>query len=121
MILSLVAIYLLFFTYLAHKNLKWGLYLVCATLPTYLIRFTVLGLPMTLLEGMILTLFIIWLIKEKISLNPAVWLNNIRNKKLNPDSPDAVPKIFRLPIIFLLVASTISVFVAPNFESALGI
>ncbi len=121
MILSLSAIYLLLFAFISRKNLKWGLYLICATLPTYLIRFSVLGIPMTLLESMIVVLFIVWLIKEKISLNPLDWIRNIKNKNLNPNNPNAVPKIFRLPIILLLVASTISVFVSPNFESAAGI
>lgn len=117
----LIIIFLLLFSYLSHKNLKWGLYLVCATLPTYLIRFSVVGVPMTLLEGMIVILFMIWLIKEKVSLNPLVWLKNIKAGKLNNEANNAVPKILRLPIILLLIASTIAVFVSPDFNSAAGI
>ncbi|MDP2586316.1 MAG: O-antigen ligase family protein [Candidatus Komeilibacteria bacterium] len=114
-------IYLLLFTVIAQKNLKWGLYLIVALLPTYLIRFTALGVPMTLLESMILILFIVWLLKEKISLNPLVWLKNIKTGKLNNKTNNAVPKILRLPIILLLIASTISVFISPDFNSAAGI
>ncbi len=117
----LIIIYLLLFAIISHKNLKWGVYLICATLPAYLIRFAVLGVPLTLLESMIIILFIVWLIKEKISFNPAVWLKNLKDQKLKNESRNAVPKIFRFPIILLLIASTIAVFVAPDFESAAGI
>lgn len=117
----LILIYLLLFAYISRKNLKWGLYLVCATLPAYLIRFNAVGVPMTLLEGMILILFVIWLIKEKVNLNPLIWLKNIKAGQLNNEANNAVPKILRLPIILLLIASTIAVFVSPDFESAAGI
>ncbi|MEA3272948.1 MAG: hypothetical protein U9P90_04770, partial [Patescibacteria group bacterium] len=43
--------------------MKWGIYLICAFLPTYLIRFEIFGLPITVLEVMILILFATWLIR----------------------------------------------------------
>ncbi|MFA6304611.1 MAG: O-antigen ligase family protein [Patescibacteria group bacterium] len=117
----LIILFYLCFIYLGFKNFKLGIYLVCSLLPTYLIRFAVFGLPMTLLEGMIIILFFTWLIKEKVSWNPLVWLKNIKEQKLKIEDHNVIPKILRWPIILLLVASTISVFVAPNFEPALGI
>ncbi|MCX6785831.1 MAG: O-antigen ligase family protein [Candidatus Komeilibacteria bacterium] len=114
----LIILFYLCFLYFAQKNVKNGLYLVCALLPTYLIRFSVFGIPATLLEGMIIILFIIWLIKEKISLNPLIWLKNLKNKN---EEKNAIPKLLRWPIILLLIASTISVFVSPDLRNALGI
>lgn len=49
------------------KILKSGVYLVVFCLPLYLIKFSVLGLPTNVLEAIILTLFLAWLIKNKIS------------------------------------------------------
>jgi len=53
----------LVFTSLALIRLDWALLLLISALPTYLIRFKILGLPFTLLEGMILIAFVVWLIK----------------------------------------------------------
>jgi len=69
------------FAYLARKNIFLGIYLICALLPSYLIRFSIFGLPSTLLEGMIVILFVIWLIKEKINFNPLIWLKNLKQIK----------------------------------------
>ncbi|TSD05206.1 MAG: O-antigen polymerase [Parcubacteria group bacterium Athens0714_12] len=73
---------------------------IVAFLPSYLIRFKIGFLPMTLLELMILILFVIWLIKKKEKWN----LSH-----------------FKYPIIFWLVAATIAVFVSPDWWPALGI
>ena len=117
----LITCYLLLFAYLSLKNLKWGIYLIGALLPTYLIRFTILGIPATLLEGMIVILFIIWLVKEKVSLNPLVWIENIKEQGAKSKEQNAIPHTLRLPIVLLLAASTISVFVSPDLRAALGI
>jgi len=88
-------------------------------LPGYLIRFNIFNLPSTLLEGMIYILFIIWLIKIKkeynLIFNPFKW-SKTKNKVFNP-----VPKILKLPLTLFLVAATVSIFVSPNLESALGL
>ena len=60
----LLIIYYLLFLFLCLKNLKYGIYWVIFTLPVYLIRFQIGPLPMTLLEGEILILFLVWLIKS---------------------------------------------------------
>lgn len=97
----LLVIYFLLFIFLSCKNLKYGIYWIIFTLPAYLIRFELFGLPTTLLEGGILILFIIWLIK------------NFKKLRIN--------KGFLIPIFLFLISATISVFVSPDFYSALGV
>lgn len=45
------------------RILNWGIYLVVFGLPLYLVRFEIFGIPTTVLEAMICTLFIVWGIK----------------------------------------------------------
>jgi len=45
------------------KTLEWGIYLIVFCLPLYLVRFSILGIPTTVLEVLIYVLFILWLIK----------------------------------------------------------
>lgn len=76
---------------------------VVFAMPVYLLRFQLWFLPMTILEIMILILFVVWLIKarkikEKISLSNYKWWG----------------------LVFLLTA-TISVVVATDRVSALGV
>ncbi|PIT90415.1 MAG: hypothetical protein COU22_02310 [Candidatus Komeilibacteria bacterium CG10_big_fil_rev_8_21_14_0_10_41_13] len=118
----LIILFLIIFTLLTWKNVRWGLFLITALLPVYLIRFSLITIPTTLLEAMIWILFIIWLVKMKkwygLSFSPAIWLRNLKKKKsgYNP-----IPKILRLPIILLLVATTIAMWSAPDLRSASGI
>jgi len=56
-----IIIALLAFFILAWKKLDWAILLIIAVLPSYLIRFQVMGLPFTLLEGFILIAFAVWL------------------------------------------------------------
>jgi len=60
----LIILFLALFTILAWKKLDWALLLTIATLPSYLIRFQVINIPMTLLEGMILIAFIVWVLAK---------------------------------------------------------
>lgn len=107
--LILITALLVIFTIISFKKLNWGLYLITFLLPTYLIRFKIGPIPFTFLEGIILILFFVWIIKEIQSKN----LINIIKK---------LPRCrFFIPIILLLLASTISLFVSPNFNAAAGI
>lgn len=92
-------LFALFFICLAWKNLVWATAFIIAFLPAYLIRFKIRFLPMTILELMILILFIVWLTRGK-------------NKKLST---------FKYPIFAWLIAAAISVLVSPDLRSALGI
>jgi len=82
--------------------MKYLIFLITLALPAYLIRFSVLGIPTTLLEVLIYLVFIIGLviaIKEHREFpKHAVWL----------------------PILLLLVAAVISVVISPVKLVALG-
>ncbi len=57
-------VFFLIFTVIAFYNLRWGIFIILAALPSYLIRFQVLRIPMTMLEVMILMIFLVWLFKN---------------------------------------------------------
>ena len=45
-------------------DIRYGLYLVIFSMPLYLVRFSVFGIPSTLLEAMIYLLFLAWVLSE---------------------------------------------------------
>lgn len=63
MIILIISL-LTLFTILAWKKLDWAILLIIATLPSYLLRFQVASIPLTLLEGMILITFGVWVIAK---------------------------------------------------------
>ncbi len=107
---ALLILYFIFYTLLAVKNLKWAVYTVIFGLPSYLIRFKAGWLPMTLLEVMILILFLVWLLKTLKYKNIKTLKQIILNYRY----------LFIWTGLFLLSA-TISVWVSPNFVEAAGI
>jgi O-antigen ligase len=109
-ILSL-AIFTALFAILAWKRLDWALLLLIASLPAYLIRFKILGLPATLLELMILISFMVWLIKDFIP----------RYKTFFSNPKGRIPYPFSWEIILVLIISWSAVWVAGFNASALGI
>src|SRR4030042_2941825 len=64
----LLTAYLIIFTLLSWKKPQWAIFIILAALPSYAVRFSLAGIPMTLLEGMILILFTVWG-AEKIKLS----------------------------------------------------
>ena len=117
---TLIIVYFILFAILSWRKLDWALYLLIFALPGYLIRFSVFGIPMTLLEGMILIVFASWgfekIIKRKFNVRSGVDANfqfSIFNFQ--------TLKYFGLPIVLFIVASTISLFTAPDLRAAAGI
>lgn len=104
--------YFLFYGYLAFKKFDWAFFIVIATLPSYLIRFNVFGLPTTALEAMIWILLVIWAIK-----NSSRFLEEF--KKITRCNW----KNYKMELIFtaVLIISLISVFVGEVNREALGI
>ena len=106
----LLILYFIFFVVLCVRNLKWAIYLIIFVLPSYQIRFEAGGLPMTLLEGMILVVFLAWAIKvlkyKKIKALRRIVLN--------------YKYLFIFSGLFLLSAA-ISIFVGPELRAAAGI
>ena len=103
----LFSIFYFLFFFLAWRRLNWAVLFVIATLPSYLIRFNLGPVPMTLLEGMVLVVFVIWLIR-KFKIGSFQKFSILH-------SP------FSISIILFLLAATISIFVSPDIRAALGI
>lgn len=106
-----IIIFLIFFLLLALLRLDLALFFIIAALPTYLIRFSVFGLPSTLLEAMILITFAIWFVSR-------FWpyFKNLIQKKVT-----RIPYPFSWEIIALIIISFLSVWTAGFSNSALGI
>jgi O-antigen ligase len=68
------------FTYFCKKNILWGLGLIIIFLPSYLWRFQILSLPSTFLEVMIIILFFVWVISNKV-YKKYFWKNISLEKK----------------------------------------
>lgn len=98
------------FAYLAWRNLLFAAAAIVALLPSYLIRFSIGPIPATVLEGMVLVLFAVWLIKLKIKkekLNRPIKI--LKNKKWS-----------WLVFVWLLFAS-VSLLISPDLRAAAGI
>ncbi|MBU0613197.1 O-antigen ligase family protein [Patescibacteria group bacterium] len=103
--ISFLIIFSFFFFLLAWKKIEIALMLTVLLLPSYLIRFEVFSIPATLLEIMILLLFIVWGIKK-------VFIDKLKDIKCTQ---------FKWPLLLLFVSATIAVFISPDLQSALGI
>jgi O-antigen ligase len=108
-----IFIFLIIFAFIAARNLRWAIFLVLASMPSYLIRFQIFGVPTTVLEIMIIVIFFVWLIKNFQFLS--LW-----------DIPrrGTIFKKYKLLCFFaslFLLAATIGLFVSPNLREAAGI
>ncbi|OGF42144.1 hypothetical protein A2555_02580 [Candidatus Falkowbacteria bacterium RIFOXYD2_FULL_39_16] len=123
----LITAFLILFAYLSWRNLLLATAFLVAFLPTYLIRFSVGPIPMTLLEGMILVLFGVWAIKGVIA---DLSLRAQRSgEKQSPEVRGLLRRSLRsllamtpwnwLILLWLIIA-TVSVFVSPNLRGAAG-
>lgn len=105
-----IVLFLILFLALAIKKIDYAVFAIVFFLPTYLIRFSLLGIPVTLIEAMVLIAFAVWFFREIPSLR-----NRLSQKESKVDYP------FKWEIIALLIISFISVAVAGFSASALGI
>jgi len=115
----LISLFFLCYLVLAIRRLDWALMLILAALPSYLIRFKILGVPFTLLEGMILLSFAVWVwrgtnFKQALQgkYGPKEFLQNRKKRAAYP---------FGFEIILLLLVSLAAVAVSGFSDSALGI
>ncbi|MDP2631959.1 MAG: hypothetical protein Q8P30_04320, partial [Candidatus Uhrbacteria bacterium] len=101
---AILLLVFLLYAVLAWRDIRVALVLLAGLLPIYLLRFSILGLPTTALEVLILICVAVWLIKHKGG--------KVRPRDFGP--------WFR-PMLLLLAASTISTAIAPHLYDALGI
>jgi putative inorganic carbon (HCO3(-)) transporter len=105
-----IILFLALFTILAWKKLDWALLLIIATLPSYLLRFQIAGIPLTLLEGMILIAFGVWVIaKDGLKLKG---LFKKENRRAYP---------YRFEIIIMLILAWVGIIVAGLKPEAFGV
>jgi len=116
MLSILILLFVIFYFILAVLRIDFAVMLLIASLPLYLIRFTVLGLPMTLLEAMILVAFAVWILGNYKDL-----IINLKLKITNYKLKIANRYPFDIEIILLLIISFIAVAISGFSDSALGI
>jgi len=52
------------FTFICAKNIRYGIYAVIFLMPSYLLRFSIFGIPTTVLEIMTYILFLVWILNK---------------------------------------------------------
>ncbi len=111
MITTILAIFFLLFFLLSLRRPLWAGIFILSTLPSYLIRFSLGPIPFTLLEGMII-LFVIT--NFVVGTRHVASLQQRRrvNKKNLP---------FIILVLLFVLSGFISVFVAPELNTALGL
>jgi O-antigen ligase len=113
----LILLFAISFFLLAWRRPKWAVLAVIAALPSYMIRFIVLGVPMTLLEMMVLIVFSAWAILERCELGSNI--SNVFKKHKRGLVKVSYP--FQWEMILLLIISFVAVGVAGFSSAALGI
>ncbi len=108
----LLSTFYVLFTILAGRRLPLAVLFVIATLPSYLIRFQVGPMPTTLLEGMVVIVFAVWLLQKM--QNAECRMQNIKKFIIHNSS-------FIIPIMLFLAAATISMLFSPDLRAAAGI
>ncbi|MGI6373804.1 MAG: O-antigen ligase family protein [Patescibacteria group bacterium] len=106
----LISLGLVIFLLISWRDQKLALALLIASLPTYLLRFKLFGLPTTMLELMILSLFLIWFSKSYWPHLKQVW----QKKRIRRPYP------FSWEIIGLITVSFLAVITARLSLAALG-
>ena len=103
MSLIIIIIFALLYFFLSWKQTLFAAYLIITALPAYIISFRVGPLPSTVLEAMILILFLVLLCQRKID-----WKKFYRQP-------------FFWPLLAVLIISLFSAIISPNHLGALGI
>lgn len=107
---SIVAlIFLIIFVIVSWRQTRHGVLLIIATLPIYLWRISLFGLPSSMLELMVVTLFIIWLLKN----------NRWRQINLNFFSKQVniFPRTWQIVLVLWLLASIFALAINPTWSS----
>ncbi len=101
----------IFFLILALARLDLALLFLIIALPSYLVRFQILGIPSTLLEVMVLISLLVWIFKS-LAPNLKTWLKKFRQR---------TPYPFSKEIILLILVSFVAASLTGFSLKALGI
>ncbi len=100
--------------YLAYKKPAYAAGITIILLPTYLFRSYIDFLPFTFLEVCIWVTFLGWLASS-------IKKNGLHATRLHSFGATASEATYRLPMLLILIASTASLVIAPNFSAAAGL
>ncbi|MCK4891508.1 MAG: O-antigen ligase family protein [Candidatus Pacebacteria bacterium] len=127
MIIFLITFFLIF-TLICAKNIRYGVYVVIFSMPLYLVRFSIGGIPSTALEMMIYILFLVWILTGVHSLEcNKSWLKQTNSiYRLKPELHDlnsllSKNKILLAGILLLFLGLTISTLNSTDLRTSLGI
>ena len=118
MIYFVILFSILYFV-LAWRRLDWAVILLIAALPSYLIRFSILGIPSTVLEVMILIAFFVWLIRQTNFLNFIKGQYTVKDYLQNRKKRAPYP--FGWELALLIFIAWVSAIVSGFSNQALGI
>lgn len=107
----LLTITSLIFTFITRRDLKMGIFFILATLPSYLLRFHVGPVPMTLLEVFVL-IVIVRFVFARNAMTKQSLVGLLRSAR-----KDTV----MIPLALLLLAATIGIVVSPDHTATLGV
>lgn len=119
MIYLVYSLFLLFFTLFIYKKPVRGLFLILLFLPTYQIRVKLLGLPITILESMILVTTTCWLLPI-IKKSSFSW-TNLKSAFLKINNENPIKHRMAWPVIIILIASWVSSFLSNDLNAGFGI
>ncbi len=107
----LMIVSLFFFALIAVLRLDWALFILLAALPSYLLRFHLGPIPLTMLEAMILIVFAVWFWQDKPwrRLKRSDWQGRRRKYP------------YQLEIIGILIAAWTGLAIAGFDNAALGV
>src|SRR3989339_2260126 len=111
----LLIFFFILFAWLTTCRTLNGLLLIVAFLPSYLLRFKIFNIPMTVLEGMILITTLIWVIKHRSD-----W-KTLGASAVKGKLPPAPYLRWFAAMMLLLIAATVSIFVSTDTRTAMGI
>jgi len=121
-LIILIFFSILFFA-ISIKRLDWALMLVLAGLPLYVIRFSVFGIPTTILEAMILIVFAIWILSnyKRLISNISSRLTNGKKSEEEVEDKKIINYPFGIELILVLIVAFIAMGVSGFSDSAMGI
>jgi len=106
----LITIFTLFFIWIAWWKLDWAIVLAVLFLPTYLLRFQVWFVPMTILEVMVLVIFLVWMVKTLF-----------HGRGTETATGEGMIWPWKWLTILFILAGVVAVLISPDTRQALGL
>jgi len=111
--MELTIIFLFIFTLICIENIRHSIYAVVFLMPLYLLRFSIFGIPTTVLEIMIYVLFLVWIFKKILKQYHSIYYDTVHLNRNN--------KMLLVGISLLFLGLTISTSNSSDLRTSLGI